>query len=193
MTAELFSTPDALRYLESRGISEDTILSAQLGIETQGRHAGWLAIPYLNGQGRWRTTRYRSLPPMDKAYMTVRGSGTHLYNLAAAQNDVVAICEGELDALILQQLGQPAVALPGVTQWQRQWRWLFRNCDLVYVITDHAPRDKEEARSAEVRAMNKMRAHIGMVTDVEAIEMPEGKDVNDLWLEDPDRLKELLS
>jgi hypothetical protein len=38
-----------------------------------------------------------------------------------------------------------------------------------------------------------MRATIGMVTEVEPVEMPEGKDVTDLYLENPELLKELMT
>jgi DNA primase len=192
MTAELFARPDALAYVNGRGITDESILEFQLGVETEGKYEGWLAMPYLDGRGRWRTTRYRSLPPMDKAYMTVKGSGTHLWNVRAAESPVVAICEGELDGVILNQLGIAAVALPGVTQWRRAWRWLFRNSDLVYVVIDHAPHTKEEARTAEWRALNQIRSTLSMVTEVEAIELPEGTDVNDLYLRDPEQLEELF-
>ena len=43
--------------------TEEMVLEAQLGLATKGKYAGWLAIPYLDGQGRWRSTRYRTLPP----------------------------------------------------------------------------------------------------------------------------------
>lgn len=193
MISNLWDSPAAMQYLTGRGLTEDTILEAELGLAGKGSHAGWLAIPYRDGQGRWRTTRYRTLPPKDKAYRSEKGGTKHLYNVAAVEEPVVAICEGEFDSLILRQMGLPAVALPGVNTWTREWRYLFRNCDLVYVITDHAPKDREEARSAEQRAQNSMRSQIGMVTDVEVIELPEGMDITDLYLQDPDRLKELMS
>jgi DNA primase len=193
MIIALWETPSALEYLTDRGLSEDTILEAQLGLGIAGPYRGWLAIPYMDGQGRWRTTRYRSLPPKEKEYRTLKGARRHLYNVQAVDEPVLGICEGEFDALILRQLGLPAVALPGVNTWQREWRWLFRNSDLVYVFVDHAREDQEEARTAEKRAMAAMRATIGMVTEVEPVEMPEGKDVTDLYLENPERLKELMT
>lgn len=193
--AALWDSPKALDYLRGRGLEDDTILDAELGLvpDDAPKYRGWLAIPYKDGQGRWRTTRYRTLPPSDKAYRSEKGGVKHLYNVAAVESPTVAVCEGEFDSLILTQLGVPAVALPGVNTWQREWRYLFRNCDLVYVIVDHAPRDKEEARSAERRAANSLRATIGLVADVEVVELPEGMDVTDLYLADRDRLKELIT
>jgi DNA primase len=193
MIIHLWETPDALAYLTDRGLSEETILEAQLGLGTEGVFRGWIAIPYFDGQGRWRMNRYRSLPPTEKAYRYRKGDHPSLYNVGAVDEPVVAICEGEFDSLILRQLGLPAVALPGVNQWRREWRWLFRNSDLVYIFVDHARETEEDARNAERRAMAAMRATIGMVTDVEPVEMPEGMDITDLYLQDPDRLKELMT
>jgi DNA primase len=192
MIIALWQSPDALQYLQGRGLTEEMVLEAQLGLATKGKYAGWLAIPYLDGQGRWRSTRYRTLPPTDKAYRTPKGEGRHLYNVSATEEPVVAICEGEFDSMVMRQLGFPAVALPGLSAWQREWRFLFRNCDLVYVLIDHAPRSKEEARAAETRVRNAIVAQVGMVTDVEPIDLPEGMDVSDLYLQDPDELKGLF-
>jgi DNA primase len=85
----------------------------------------------------------------------------------------------------MKQLGVEAVAIPGTQSWQRAWRWLFRNCDLVYVVMDND--------EAGLKASHRIAAQLGDITEAEVVEMPEGFDVSDLYVKDPDRLKELLT
>ena len=199
MADQLYADDDAMAWLEARGLETETIVERQLGYRTkddperQWRHT--IAIPYFDAQGRWRVTRYRHLRanPVAK-YQTPKGGGVNLYNVAAVDAPTVAICEGEFDSLILHQMGIPSVALPGINNWQREWRWLFRNSDLVYVVVDNAPEDEEhaDARSAEERARNQILAQVGMLVDVERIELPPGSDVTDLFLSDPRALEDLF-
>lgn len=176
--------PRARKFLEDRGLTPETIEAAGLGVSQGPNYSGWLAIPYHDGQGRRRMTRYRSLPPTDKQYRTLKGEGTHLYNVAAVENPIVAICEGEFDALILSQIGVPAVAIAGAKSWNRAWRWLFRNTDMVLVITDQ---DEEG-----LRARHKIVANLHDVTTAEPVDLPEGSDITDLYLSNPEELRKLV-
>lgn len=193
--AEQLWASDKVAWLEGRGLSIETIDQAQLGYETSGKFRDCITIPYFDARGELVGVRYRHLrpnPPMK--YQSPKGFRKHLYNVAATQNDVVAICEGEFDALILQQLGYPSVAITGTGGWERAWRWLFRDCNLVLVAMDRAViEDNPDAAAAEDRTRNQILAQVGMVTDVELVDIPPGKDITDLYLESPDRLKELLS
>lgn len=181
-------------WLLGRGLTEETIDRAQLGYQTKGRYRDCITIPYFDARGELRDVRYRHLRPNPPAkYESPKGFGTHLYNATATQNEVVAIAEGEFDALVLEQLGVHAVAIPGVNSWQREWRWLFRDCDLVLVLIDMAVNDDVDARKAEERARARITAQVNTVTSAEVVELPEGMDVTDLYLTDPDRLRELLS
>lgn len=195
MIADLYAH-DKDAWLHGRGLTEETIDRAQLGYQSSGRYRDAIVIPYFDARGELRNVRYRHLrhnPPAK--YESPKGFGTHLYNVAATQNDVVAICEGEFDALVLEQLGFSAVAIPGVNTWQREWRWLFRDCDLVLVVIDMASTREEDAdaRAAEERARARIAAQVGTVTSCEVVELPDGNDVTDLYLTDPDKLKELLA
>jgi len=195
MAAELWSRPDKLQWLTDRGLSEDTIIEAQLGYvgEREQRYADCISIPYFDATGNLQSVRYRHLRENARLkYEAPKGDRRHLYNVRATDESVVAICEGEFDSLIVQQLGMAAVGLPGVTAWQRAWRWLFRNTDLVYVLVDHAPQTNPEALRAEVRARQKIAGQLSGVADVEIIDLPEGMDVTDLYLTDPDALRSLL-
>lgn len=184
MIYQLWGDERAMAYLQGRGLTSETIEAAKLGYSVDGRFSDCIAIPYFDARGEWRLTRYRHLGDTLPKYEQPKGTSRHLYNVVASEEPRVAVCEGEFDALILGQIGWAAVAVPGAQAWQRGWRWLFRNCDLVVVITD--------ADEAGDRAASKIAAQVGMVAPVERIELPAGLDVSDLYLKDPDELGRLL-
>lgn len=187
LTDALYANDEALEYLEERGLTMETILDAQLGYERSGRYRHSITIPYFDASGRLVTLRYRHLNPeaIGRKYSTPGGGGRHLYNVAAVEHPVVYVTEGEFDSLILRQLGLAAVAIAGAQNFDRSWRWLFRNCDLVYVVMD--------ADEAGRKATARIRGQIGSVVDAEAINLPGDLDVTDLYLKDPDALREILS
>lgn len=186
MSVALWDRPEKVAWLTARGLTEDTILDAELGYVDEGRYRDCISIPYRDARGEVATVRYRHLDPNAlHKYDQIKGSRLRLYNVRNTDRSVVAICEGEFDSLIMGQLGVPAVAVPGATSWQKAWRWLFRNCDLVYVITD--------ADESGRKAGNKIIGQVGSITDVAAIHLPNGKDVTDVFLEDPSLLRRLLA
>lgn len=59
-------------------------------------------------------------------YLNFSGYGTHLYNTNALRRPgrLVALCEGEFDAMVLDRLVNiPAVGIPGVSQWRGHPEW----------------------------------------------------------------------
>jgi DNA primase len=48
----------------------------------------------------------------------------------------ICICEGELDAVTASACALPAVAIPGVQNWQPFWALPFEGYDVVYVLRD---------------------------------------------------------
>lgn len=186
MTETLLANDDALGYLEERGLSLNTIVDAQLGyVSMNGTRFGHsIAIPYLDAQGRWRSTRYRHLRPnMSHKYDQLKGTRQHLYGVERVNEPVVYLCEGEFDSLVLTQMGFPAAGIAGATNFDRSWRFLFRNSDLVLVVMD----SDDAGRKAAMR----IAAQISTVTNADIIELPPGKDVTDTYLESPDLLRSL--
>lgn len=197
MTAALQEKPEALTYLRGRGLEQDTIQGAELGYVAEGRFADCIAIPYFDARHRWRSTRYRHLRPnAPRKYDAAKGTKGHLYGIEFVNEPVVAITEGEFDSLILRQMGFASVAIAGVHGWDRDWRWLFRNCDLVLVVMDSDTArerpDGEEYQPGQ-DAQKKVAGAVGLVTDVQPVDLPLGMDVTDLYLTDPDALRELMS
>ena len=117
----LLESDRATEWLEGRGLTWDSILDHGLGYIPKGTESKFwdcIVIPYFDARCELRGVRYRHLredPPMK--YQTPKGGGRHLWNVKAANEASVAICEGEFDAMVMIQLGVPAVALPGVNTW----------------------------------------------------------------------------
>lgn len=107
----LQQSPEALTYLQGRGISETTAARACLGFDQRTRS---IVIPYSR-DGSYYTTRsiegkaYRK-PKTAEAGPQPLYNGADLYNPAAAP---VFVLEGEIDALSVIEAGGHAVALCG--------------------------------------------------------------------------------
>lgn len=195
MTEALFANDDALGYLEGRGLAVDTIINAQFGYVETGRFRHSISIPYFDALGRHRLTRYRRLDPdAPMKYDWLKGSHTHLYGIEDVNEPRVYVTEGEFDRWILKQMGFAAVGLTGAMHFQRPWRFLFRNCDLVLVVLDTDPSKIKHGREVGMtgqRAAQQILGAIGTVTNTDIIELPMGMDVNALYLEDPSALRGL--
>lgn len=198
LTDAIWTYDEPQKYLEGRGLDVNTIVEAQLGYvyPNGSRFSRSIAIPYFDVQGRHRLTRYRRLDPnAPLKYDWLKGSHSHLYGIERVDQPVVYICEGEFDSLILTQCGFPAVGLTGAMHFQRPWRFLFRNSDMVIVVmdTDQSKKDEQgrEVGMTGQRAAQKIAAAIGTVTDVDIVELPMGMDVTDLYLKDEAALRRL--
>jgi len=174
-----------LNWLRSRGLSDKTITDAYLGYEP-----GAITIPYLNPPLHGgepvtvRQIRRRNLSGVPK-YETPKGGKPHVYNVVDTMANRVWVTEGEFDALILSQLGKAAVGIPGATLFQPQWKYLFVHCEHVSLVFD--------ADDAGKGGGGRIASIIGQIVEkLSIIHLPPGKDVTDLFLEDPAHLKRLI-
>ena len=202
---DLWDNEPVLDYLRARGFRDDTIAEAELGYvsDPSSRYYHSIAIPYHDALGRHRTTRYRHLRPemaKKRKYESEVGGHAHLYGVQLVREPTVYLCEGEFDALILRQMGLQAVGVPGANAWQRPWRWLFRDCDLVVVVFDiDAPRKGpggKEFRPGQ-EGSRKVVGQLSQIVPVREIDedsgWPEGHDINSLYLSNPDLLRRVLT
>lgn len=177
---------EALFYLTGRGITPDMIERYHLGFTAEGvdgRFKRCVSIPYLTGTGALRGVRFRRLDGTPK-YDAVKGEKAHLFNVGSVKHHRVYITEGEFDAIVLEQLGYPAVGVPGATNFKEEWKWLFIGND-VRIIFDGDDAGKKAAR----RIAHDLRR---VTEGLEVIELPIGADVSDLHLDDPGQLIELI-
>ena len=165
-------------YLKSRGITEQTAIMFRLGFVREPEmghepYVGKLAIPYLTPTGvidiRFRSLNNDSGPK----YLSRPGATTHIYNINALSNDsdVLAICEGELDTVVATQAGFSAVGLPGANNWKSFYTRVLADWSKVVLLCDGDNAGREMAK------------HLSRELDnVFPVFMPEGQDVNDVYL-----------
>ena len=88
------------------------------------------------------------------------------------------LTEGEIDCITLNQLGVPAVGVPGAKNWKPHYRLLMEDYDRVVVLCDGDQAGREFGREVAER-----------VDGVELVHLPDGEDVNSLWV---NRAEDLL-
>lgn len=200
--AAAFWDSPAAPYMLDRGISHSTIERFRLGFVKDpapghGRYRGRLAIPYEDGQGRERGIRYRTLDGAQPKYLSTKRF-SHLFAVRASDNPVVYLTEGEIDAMVLWQLGLRAVGVPGTQMWQDEYRFLFRNCDEVVICfdNDEPKRDPVTGKVTNPGQMGAVKVYrslerAGVVT--RAVNLPRGVDINEALLSMGEKaLRELL-
>lgn len=137
-----------------------------------------LAIPYLrkHPEHGWFVVsiKFRRLGPGDPKYLFTSGEAAWLYNTPAliGHSPIVAITEGEIDAITAQLCGIPAVGVPGVQHWKPYYRELFLGYRDVYLLADGDEPGIEFAEKLKRQLPN-----------AKIIQMGSGYDVNKLVIE----------
>lgn len=194
--AECYATqldPSGHDWLRARGLTDASIKRGGLGrvinpLRPQHhRFTGAITIPYRNPQGGVRTIRFRYFQgAYTNKYDSLKGQKQHLYEVANTARPRVWVCEGEFDALILTQMGFPAVGVPGVSSFNPSWKYLFANAEEVSLVFD--------SDDAGRRGADRLGSILGDVVDtLRRINLPPGFDVTDMYMADQDELKRLVS
>jgi DNA primase len=171
---------EAAEVLEARGIDLEHARSSGLGLVSSPpaqheRYRGRLAIPYLTDAGpvnmSFRCIQDHSCKDEGHGkYMKMEGWNANLYGVQSITwaDEWIAIAEGELDALVLHQIGIPALGVPGVGNWKDHWLNIFDDFSRIYVFADS---------DAAGDAMFKKWA-ARMPTQAIHAKLPKGEDVN---------------
>jgi DNA primase len=166
-----------LPYLTGRGITEETARTFRLGFVNEPEvghepYIGKLAIPYITPTGIV-DIRFRSLNGDGPKYLSRPGANTHIYNITAlnSDGDTLVVCEGELDTVIATQAGFKAVGLPGANNWKPFYSRVLADWNKVLLFCDGDNAGREMAKGISRELEN-----------VFSIFMPEGQDVNDVYL-----------
>jgi len=187
----LEQTKPLATFLLGRGITKQTAAANRLGavpasVDSQWhRHVGMLAIPYLTPAGPV-AVKFRQLDADAKPkYLNAPGQGTRMFgvlNLKTSGN-TVAVCEGELDAVLLTQLGVPAVGVPGVTHWQKHYPRMFEGFREVLVFADNDERPDPDNEGETINPGRALGDRICRdVPHARIVELPHGMDVTDTFL-----------
>jgi hypothetical protein len=145
--------PDVWAWLAARGLDHDSLAvrTHRLGVVADPmpgheKYRGWLCIPYLSAaddrhpvQVRFRCLQDHNCREKGHGkYASLSGDRGRMYNVQALQfaDDVIHLCEGELDAITLVSCGLPAVAVPGAQAWRPHYRRVLAGFSKVHVWAD---------------------------------------------------------
>lgn len=176
----------AAEYLEGRGITEDTAVSARLGVVDEPiwndpRTLHRLSIPYLTRSGvvslRLRCLAGHACDEVGcSKYLGGAGIPPRIFGVESlvSAGESICITEGELDCLILRQLGYHAVGVPGAQTWKKHWNRLFEDFSRILVFCD--------GDSAGLKVEKAWMDRFPQT--VEVVRMPEEEDVNTMYLKE---------
>lgn len=186
---ELWNDPQALsalNYLKKRGLSEKTIKYFRLGYSPGYTEGGLfvargILIPGIIKDVIWYL-KIRKPSSKDK-YTMVKGSRpASIYNADWLQgSDIALFCEGEFDCMIAhQELNDviSCVTLGGVTTTPDLATWGAYIIPLKKIISCY---DNDEAGSDGAKRLAELAGN-----RVITVKIPEGKDINDLYLSGSD-------
>ncbi|WP_433227342.1 hypothetical protein [Microtetraspora malaysiensis] len=187
----------AEEYLMSRGLQPDSLRSFRLGYVADSmpgheKYRGRLAIPYLNPDLMTLQIRFRRIGDGNgPKYLTVTGDTPRPYNTRALEipSSCMCVCEGELDAITATQAGLPAIGIPGVKAWRKEWRLALDQYDVVYILADNDPLQKRaNCRECADKGADECQGHnvgnefaetlAAQMENARIILMDEGHDVN---------------
>ena len=133
-------------YWHSRGLSDQTIDAHLLGWDTKR-----YTIPAL----------YRFVPfgvkrriaadvddGIEAKYVSVTGSRSGIFNADILwEADSVIVCEGEIDCMLLNQLGYRAVSpTAGANSWKPEWARHFSHISKIHILYDNDKAGQTGAR-----------------------------------------------
>jgi len=174
-----------LSYLEERGISLEVADLYQLGsvAEPSVGHemaVGMLSIPYRTPAGVVGI-KFRRLDNGTPKYLWPTGQKIGLFNVMDLHKptDTIAICEGEIDTIILSGvLGIPAVGVAGVSQWKPWFPKLFESYKRILIFADNDV--KEDGRNPGQELAKRIKEDLDKAT---VVHLPDNQDVNDIYLQ----------
>jgi DNA primase len=172
-------------YLQSRGITKEAAATFLLGTVHEPapghEHAmGCLAIPYRTPTGVVGV-KFRRVDGSGPKYLWPTGQKVGMFNVIDLHEtqDVIAICEGELDALVMSALiGVPAIGIAGVSQWKPHFPKVFEGFERIVIFADNDL--KEDGRNPGMELAKRIKEDLDSAT---VISLPENKDVNQVFLD----------
>jgi len=172
-------------YLQGRGISQqvaDTYLLGSVVDPASGHELGegMLSIPYMTPSGVVGM-KFRRLDNGTPKYLWPTGQKVGLFNVndLHKHSDTIAICEGEIDTIILSGVvGIPSVGVAGVSQWKPWFKNLFEPYLRVLIFADNDV--KEDGRNPGQELAKRIKEELDKAT---VVHLPPNADVNDVLLQ----------
>src|SRR3989344_3001540 len=179
--------------LQGRGIEEPFINAYNLGY---GQFYGksWITIPIRATDGNYAFFKLRQNPAEGNDKITYpKGAHAQLYDWETIKetNDLIVICEGELDRLLLTGKGIPAItSTHGAMTFKPEWIDEIKKCRKIYICFDN-----DDAGRKGTTRIAKMLDDIGH-TGIHVVSLPEevgeGGDVTDYFVKFGGAVDDLL-
>ncbi len=200
MQNALIEDSDMLAYLKGRGLSAQTIGKYKLGLA--GKHgivddlvAEGYSIRELKAAGLFTDYNGKEVPLFWNRLMipyyqrghvvalrgkklgsnTIQTKNTSI-QLFGADNLLghkeVYICEGEMDAMLLDQLGYPACAIPGAGSFQEHWKPWFEEAIRVFIVLD--------ADEAGNKGAFRIKGYLGAKGIIVELPVPDNESSTDI-------------
>jgi len=125
------------------------------------------SVAYVKDGKEHKCSKY--IRPNINPDMPVNLYGVRSFDDAA---DWIGVCEGELDSLILRQIGIPAISIPGAGNWEDHWINVFEDLSRIYVFAD--------ADEAGRKLYERLKDKLSM--PVLKVRLPKGEDVNSTYV-----------
>lgn len=177
--------PERIReYLHARGLTETIINDYKLGWgEFYGKW--WITIPIRDQEGNFSFFKLRRDPEVqnesEKYMFYPTGSSATLYGwkMLHGNTDMVVICEGEFDSILLSSMGIPTItSTAGAGTFKEEWVKNLKDLKKVYICFD---RDNAGEKGTE-RLISLLEKHLPS-SSIYKITLPgrmtEGKDITD--------------
>jgi hypothetical protein len=191
---------EMLTYLKGRGLTAQTIGKYKLGLAgKQGIIDNLVAEGYsfkeLKAAGLFTDYNGKDVPLFWNRLMipyyqrghvvAIRGKSIGRGTIQAKNTSIqlfgtdnllghkeVYICEGEMDAMLLDQLGYPACAIPGAGSFQEHWKPWFEAATRVFVVLD--------ADEAGDKGAFRIKGMLGEKAKIVELPIPEGEESTDI-------------
>jgi len=162
----------------------------ELGLVRMGKdvQVGRFTVPYFEYGSivnvQTRATQEQTALGYAKYMPYIMKRKVRLYGVGAIEEKFVILTEGAIDALTLIQMGLPAIGVPGVETFTREWLpYLFKK-QQIYVCYD-----MDAGGQKGVENLRKL------FPQIHRIKLPQSKDVNEWFLKyggGPDEFKRLM-
>ena len=171
-------------YLKDRGLTEDVIQEFLLGsvVDPIAGHelaTGMISIPYRTPAGVVGM-KFRRIDDGTPKYLWPTGQKVGLFNVVDlhATSNTIAICEGEIDTIVLSGVvGIPSVGVAGVSQWKPWFPKLFESYERVLIFADNDI--KEDGRNPGQELAKRIKEDLDKA---EIVHLPDNTDVNEVLL-----------
>lgn len=170
---ELLKHDKALKYLESRGITKESIDTFKLGVMSD-KDGDWISIPHYRAS-KLINIKYRHVPPTPKDLKKYKRSDdceSILFNCDVIKSaKEIYITEGELDGISLMQQGIKNVVsgTVGAKTFKPEWIDEFKEIEKIYIAYD-PDEDGQVGAKKTAKKLDYDRCF--------NIELPEGYDIN---------------